>query len=207
MKTPYILRFLYCTALITAFSSNWLQAQDLYKLSSLKASSIKVLGTSNVHNWTMEAQNPTAEALFSTIAGDEDIPKNLSSLSFSVDANSLKSEHSSMDNRTYKTIKADAYPKITFKLISSVITPLKKNAFLIKATGLLTIAGTSKTIAMQVNGSLNEDNSITCSGQQKIKLTDFNIQPPSFMMGAMKVGDELTIQYGLNFKKATQNTK
>jgi polyisoprenoid-binding protein YceI len=155
----------------------------------------------------MEAQNPTAEALFSTLASDEDIPKSLNSLSFSVGAKSLKSDRTSMDNRTYKTIKADTYPKITFKLVSSVITPVRKNVFLIKATGTLTIAGTSKTILMQVNGSMNGDNSITCSGQQKIKLTDFNIQPPSFMMGAMKVGDDLTIQYGLTFKKATQNSK
>jgi polyisoprenoid-binding protein YceI len=207
MKTHYLLQFLYCTALITAVSVTGLRAQDLYKLSGSKENSIKVLGTSNVHDWTMEAQNPTAEALFSTLAGDEDIPKSLNSLSFSVGAKSLKSDRTSMDNRTYKTIKADTYPKITFKLVSSVITPVRKNVFLIKATGTLTIAGTSKTILMQVNGSMNGDNSITCSGQQKIKLTDFNIQPPSFMMGAMKVGDDLTIQYGLTFKKATQNSK
>lgn len=207
MKTPGILQFLYCTVLITILSMKGLRAQDLYMLSSIKASNIKVLGTSNVHDWSMEAQNPTAEASFSAPTGNDGVPKNLISLTFSVAAKSLKSERTSMDNRTYKTIKADAYPKITFKLVSSAITPIKKNAFLIKATGTLTIAGTSKTIAMQVNGSVNEDNSITCSGQQKIKLTDFNIQPPSFMMGAMKVGDELTIQYGLNFKKVTQNTK
>lgn len=207
MKTHYLLQFLYCTALITVVSVTGLRAQDLYKLSGSKENSIKVLGTSNVHDWTMEAQNPTAEALFSTLAGDEDIPKSLNSLSFSVGAKSLKSDRTSMDNRTYKTIKADTYPKITFKLVSSVITPVRKNVFLIKATGTLTIAGTSKTILMQVNGSMNGDNSITCSGQQKIKLTDFNIQPPSFMMGAMKVGDDLTIQYGLTFKKATQNSK
>ena len=112
-----------------------------------------------------------------------------------------------MDNRTYKTIKADAYPKITFKLIAATITPLRKTMFLIKATGTLTIAGTAKTVTMQVNGTVNDDRSITCSGQQKIKLTDFNIQPPSFMMGAMKVGDDLTIQYGLNFKRTIQNSK
>lgn len=207
MKTNYLLPFLYCTALITAVSFTGLRAQDVYKLSSSKENSIKVLGTSNVHDWIMVAQNPIAEALFSSVSGDENIPKNLNSLSFSVNAKSLKSEHTSMDNRTYKSIKADTYPKITFKLISSIITPIKKNVFLIKATGTLTIAGSSKSIAMQANGTVNDDNSITCSGQQKIKLTDFNIQPPSFMMGAMKVGDDLVIQYGLNFKKAAQNSK
>ncbi len=64
MKTHYLLQFLYCTALITAVSVTGLRAQDLYKLSGSKENSIKVLGTSNVHDWTMEAQNPTAEASF-----------------------------------------------------------------------------------------------------------------------------------------------
>jgi len=207
MKTHYLLQFLYCTTLITAVSVTGLRAQDFYKLSGSKENSIKVLGTSNVHDWIMYAQNPIAEASFSAPAGDEGVPKNLYTLSFSVSAKGLKSEHTSMDNRAYKTIKAETYPTITFKLISSIITPVKKNTFLIKSTGTLSIAGTSKTIVMQVNGSMNDDNSITCSGQQKIKLTDFNIQPPSFLMGAMKVGDDLTIQYGLTFKKATQNSK
>lgn len=207
MKTHYLLQFLYCTALITAVSVTGLRAQDLYKLSGSKENSIKVLGTSNVHDWAMYAQKPVAEASFGALTGDEGVPKTLNALSFSVAAGSLKSEHKSMDNRAYKTIKAEAYPTITFKLISSAITPAKKNAFLIKATGILTIAGTSKTIVMHANGTVNEDNSISCSGQQKIKLTDFNIQPPSFLMGAMKVGDDLVIQYGLNLKKSTQNSK
>lgn len=204
---PYILQSLCYTVLITALCGNGVSAQDIYKLNSSKESNVKVLGTSNVHDWSMEAQNPTAEASFSGLIGDDRIPKNLSSLNFSVAAKSLKSEHKSMDNRTYKTIKADTYPKITFKLIAATITPLRKTMFLIKATGTLTIAGTAKTVTMQVNGTVNDDRSITCSGQQKIKLTDFNIQPPSFMMGAMKVGDDLTIQYGLNFKRTIQNSK
>ena len=62
MKAPYILQSLYCTVLITALSITGLRAQDLYKLSSLKESNVKIVGTSNVHDWTMEAQNLTAEA-------------------------------------------------------------------------------------------------------------------------------------------------
>jgi len=106
-----------------------------------------------------------------------------------------------MDNRTYKTIKADAYPQITFKLSDATIAPLQKNKFSVKATGTLTIAGVSRVITIQANGEVKPDNSITVTGQEKLKLTDFNIQPPSFMLGAMKVANDLTIGYTLNFKK------
>ena len=194
MKTQYLL------PLLIFITIGGVQAQSVYKLSGSKENSVKVIGTSNVHDWNMVAQNPSAEASFGALTGEEGVPKSLTSLSFSVEAKSLKSEHESMDNRTYKTIKADAFPKISFKLASAVITPVKKSKFAVKATGTLTIAGTPKTIVMQVNGTVNEDGSITCSGTQQLKLTDFNIQPPSFMLGAMKVANELTIQYNLNFK-------
>jgi polyisoprenoid-binding protein YceI len=177
-----------------------LQAQDTYKLSGSKENVVKVSGTSNVHDWAMTAENPTCEANFGPLTGTENVPKNLTSLSFSVNAKSLKSEHSSMDNRTYKVIKADDFPKISFKLTSAVITPVSKGKFTVKGTGTLTIAGVAKTVTLLANGTVKADENIACTGTQKLKLTDYSIQPPSFMLGAMKVGDELSITYTLNFK-------
>ncbi|WP_448697553.1 YceI family protein [Mucilaginibacter sp. AW1-3] len=187
---------------IGAFSVNAASAQSQYKLSPSADNIVKILGSSNVHDWTMTAQNPVCEADFTTAPGE--VPKALRSFSFTVNSKSLKSEHSSMDDRTYKTIKADTYPQITFKLTGATIATTAKDKFTINAAGTLTIAGVSKAISLQVNGEVKSDNSITCTGSQKLKLTDFKIDPPSFMLGAMKVKDDLTIQYNLNFKKQQQ---
>ncbi len=105
-----------------------------------------------------------------------------------------------MDNRTYKTLNADKYPKITFKLNSAVVTTLQKNKYLIKATGDLVIAGTSQTIVLDVTAVVNADKTISCTGSEKLKLTDYKIEPPSFMLGAMKVKNDLTIQFNLIYK-------
>jgi len=196
----FALRSLPVLLFVLAAFGHQVTAQSVYKLNPSKENVVKVSGTSNVHDWAMTAENPTSEAEFGPLTGNENVPKSLNSLSFSVNAKSLKSEHSSMDTRTYKVIKADDFPKISFKLGSAVISPVSKGKFSVKATGTLSIAGVSKTITMQVNGVVNADQSITCSGTQKLKLTDYSIQPPSFMLGAMKVGDELSISYNLNFK-------
>jgi polyisoprenoid-binding protein YceI len=200
--SPYKMKrkLFYTIAFMIGITIAGMPAQAQYKLNTSKENTVKISGGSNVHGWTMAAQNPTCEAVFGALTADDNIPKNLTSLSFSVNAKSLKSEHSSMDGRTYKTIKADAFPKITYKQSSATIIPVKKNRFSIKTTGVLTIAGTSKTITMMVNSEVKEDGSINCTGQQKLKLTDFNIQPPSFMMGAMKVDNDLSIAYNLTFK-------
>ncbi|RZL20172.1 MAG: YceI family protein [Pedobacter sp.] len=194
------LKYLSSLLFVPLLFSNQLYAQGTYKLNGSKENVVKVSGKSNVHDWAMTAQNPTCEAEFGALNAVENIPKSLTSLSFSVNAKSLKSEHSSMDTRTYKVIKADEFPKITFKQTNAVITAVSKGKFSVKTTGSLTIAGVSKTITLQVNGTVNADQSITCTGTQKLKLTDYSIQPPSFMLGAMKVGDELSIAFNLNFK-------
>lgn len=181
--------------------STSLQAQTVYKLNGAKENIVKIAGKSNIHDWTMTAENLICDASFGPVSGEWGVPKNLVSLKFSVKSKNLKSESVSMNNRTYKAIKADAYPDIDFKLRDATISPLQKNKFSVDATGTLTIAGVSKIITLHVNGDVNADNTILCTGQQKIKLTDYGIQPPSYMLGAMKVGNELTILFTLNFKK------
>lgn len=198
---PIYFKHLFVLLIICAAAGTTLQAQSVYKLNGSKDNVVKIAGKSNVHDWTMTAQNPVCDANFGAISGESGVPKNLTALNFSVKAKSLKSESESMNNRTYKAIKADAYPEIDFKLREATVVPLQKNKFAVNATGTLTIAGVSKVITLQVSGEVRADNTILCTGQEKIKLTDYGIQPPSFMLGAMKVGNDLTISFVLNFKK------
>jgi len=48
---------------------------------------------------------------------------------------------------------------------------------------------------------VNPDGSIACSGSEKLKMTDYKIKPPVFMLGALKTGDVLNINFSLTFKK------
>jgi polyisoprenoid-binding protein YceI len=179
-------------------------AQSTYRLTPGKEVSIKVLGTSNVHDWVLTSIAMDSQGEFKM---DDDQLKGLSGFTFSLNAKSLKSEHESMDARTYKTMRADQYPRITYKLSSAVITQIQKNKYSLKATGDLSIAGVSQTIVLMITATINPDNSISCSGSQNIKLTDYKIDPPSFMLGAMKVKNDLTIQFNLTYKNNQLLTK
>lgn len=177
-----------------------LMAQTTCRLVPGKDVNIKVLGSSNIHDWTETSTVIESQGDFKL--SDDNQLISLSAFNLSLNAKSLKSEHDMMDSRTYKAMNADKYPKITFKLTSAAIAPVQKNKFEIKATGDLTIAGATQTIVLNVTAVVNQDNSITCTGSQKLKLTDYKIEPPSFMLGAMKVANDLTIQYTLIYKKA-----
>lgn len=198
LNKSYATLYSIITAIVIFGMVQLANAQTIYKVVNGKESFIKVLGSSNVHDWNMTSVVIDSQGDFKF---DGDQLKGLGAFTLSVDAKSLKSEHSSMDERTYKTIKADQFPKILFKLTSATVTPVQKNKFLIKAKGDLTIAGTTQSINMDVNATVNADNTITCSGSQKLQLKEYKIDPPSFMLGAMKVANDLTIQFNINYKK------
>jgi hypothetical protein len=46
---------------------------------------------------------------------------------------------------------------------------------------------------------VNPDKTITITGAQKIKMSEFGVKPPTFMLGALKVGDVVTVEYNLKF--------
>jgi polyisoprenoid-binding protein YceI len=162
---------------------------------------IKVLGTSNLHNWTMEAKDVTCSAKFNFLSGNDNLPKSLTALNLSVPVKNLKSGESSMDSRAYTALKADTYGAIVFALTSATIVPGAKDHFLIKSAGNLSIAGVTKAVTMDVNCQVSADGIITCIGSEKLKMTDYQIKPPTFMLGALKTGNDLTINFTLVVKR------
>ncbi|MGE5518296.1 MAG: YceI family protein [Candidatus Dadabacteria bacterium] len=162
---------------------------------SLKSYEMTVKGGSNVHDWTMKALNGTSVASFVNKPG----ALTLNSLEFTVPVKGLKSESDLMDTRTYNTLKSDKFQNITYKLVSAVVTPTGNNHYTIKATGNLTISGATRQVVMNTNCVVNPDKTITVNGQQKLKMSEFQIKPPSFLFGAMKVADEVTISFNLKY--------
>ena len=185
--------------LLVLLSPQVIMAQSIYKLTPNKNAKVIVNGKSNVHDWEMTSTGIESQGVFKFNSKDELI--GLSVFNFTVLAKSLKSGKSSMDSRTYKSIKADEFPKISYKLTYAEVTMVQANKYSIQTTGLLTIAGKTQSISMKVMALVNADQSISCHGAEKLMLTDYGIEPPSFMLGAMKVGNDLIIKFDLSYAK------
>jgi polyisoprenoid-binding protein YceI len=176
-------------ALISTFAAN---AQNVRKNTAFI---VKVKGSSNLHDWVMEAKSGTIEANLN-LASNVSYLAGIQSLTFSLPVKNLKStEGNLMDTRAYDALKATKYPNISFKLLSATPTSNTANKSVFKVTGELTISGTTKQIEMTANATKNADGSVIITGSQNLKMTQFGIKPPSFMFGALKVTDNLTIDY------------
>jgi hypothetical protein len=176
-------------ALVSTFAAN---AQNVRKNTAFI---VKVKGSSNLHDWVMEAKNGTIEANLN-LASNVSYLAGIQSLTFSLPVKNLKStEGNLMDTRAYDALKAEKNPTISFKLLSATPTSNTANKSVFKVTGELTISGTTKQIEMTANATKNADGSVIITGSQNLKMTQFGIKPPSFMFGALKVTDNLTIDY------------
>jgi hypothetical protein len=56
---------------------------------------------------------------------------------------------------------------------------------------------------MDVYCVMNKDSTITCTGSDKLKMSDYQVKPPTFMMGAMRTGDAITLDFTMVYKKET----
>jgi polyisoprenoid-binding protein YceI len=97
-------------------------------------------------------------------------------------------------------LKSDKYKNISYKLTSATLLD-ENGGYLLKSIGTLTIAGVTKDITMDVHCLINGNGTITCNGTYKLNMSDYNVDPPSFMWGAMKTGNEIALDYSVVYLK------
>lgn len=168
--------------------THYIQTEDSY---------LTISGTSTLHDWTMTSKEGKCQADFEIQA--DGIPAKLNSLSLSVRSESLKSGHNAMDKNTYSTLNSDAYKNITFKLITASIINTK-----IQCSGNLTVAGITKQITVEAMYKVLPNNSMLCSGTKILKMSDFEIEAPTFMFGTVITGDEITVSFKLTLAPAKE---
>ena len=161
-----------------------------------KESELRVLGTSNIHDWELEATRMKGKI---SLKQSEGHLQEVSDLSFSVKSESLLSGKSGMDKNTFKALKTEDHPTISFQLKSvEAIKATQSGGYLLQTTGALTIAGVTKAVAVEFQAELTAD-SIRLSGSKKLRMTQFEVEPPTALFGTIKTGDDIQIDFKVSF--------
>lgn len=170
-------------------------AQKVYQTQVLD---IRLKGTSNLHDWEMKAIAGASTVSFVANAGGE--ITSLSKMSFTLPAKNLKSGHTVMDNNTYKALNTSANPNISFVLTTATVKALGGNSYQLNCLGNMSIAGTVKQTNLEATAKYNPaDKSFVITGVKKMKMTDYNVNPPKALLGTIKTGDEISISYNIKF--------
>ncbi|MDX1751599.1 MAG: YceI family protein [Salinimicrobium sediminis] len=182
--------------LVMVFSANTIFAQT-YNVNNT-ASSLKVEGTSNVHDWEITAKDLQGSM---KVQMEDGQLVQIDDIKFTVVAESLKSGKGGMDKNTYKALNTDKHKTITYQLQKvNNLDCTSKSSCKVTTTGALTIAGTKKNVEIVFDAKVSGDK-VVLSGNKKIKMTEFKVDPPTAMFGTITTGDDLDIKFQVTFNK------
>lgn len=173
--------------LVLCTSSQLSWSQNTYKQSG--DSYLTVAGTSTLHDWTMTTKEPQVQVAFDIANG---VITQVKNLNVTVACQTLKSAHNAMDKNAYSSLKTDKYKTITFKIASATV---QGNA--IQCTGSLFISGVTKSVTVSATYEVKPDGSINVTGSIPIKMSDYQVEPPTFMFGSVKTGNDVKVSFNL----------
>ena len=182
-----------------AISALGVYAQEAY---AVKDFDVKIEGTSTLHDWVSEVTKVKSDA---KLAFEGQRLKQIDQLSVTIPVKSIESTKGRiMDNKTYDALKSKSHPNISFKLKSAKVTPTGTKSVRVNATGALTIAGATRTVELVANGKPASDEAITFSGSKQLRMSDYNIEQPTALLGTIETGNEVTIRYQLTLTSDSQ---
>ncbi len=196
MSTSMIFR--HCVAIFLVFFTAGLGMAQM-KFTAKNNINLSVAGTSTMHDWTMKSTSGDCSATFTSDAGGN--LTDITAMQFTVASKALKSGKSKMDDNAYRALKADKNPTISAVLKQAELTTRDNKTYTMKGSVKLTIAG--KTMETELNATLKRtaENSINVKGDKKISMKEYGMEPPSFMMGTIKTGNDVTLSFDFNLSK------
>ncbi|MCB0493622.1 MAG: YceI family protein [Cyclobacteriaceae bacterium] len=184
MKKPIISLLLIITFLMVI---DPVQAQTPYHIKSEK---ITVAGSSSLHDWVSEVTTVEWSGSLKLVDGQL---TDVASVRVKIPVTSIKSDNGRiMDGKTYDAFNSEKYPTITYQMSEATLS-----GDVIKATGTLTMAGASKVISLDVKASVISAGDVQLTGSYTLNMRDYKMTPPTAVMGTIKVGEEVTINFDL----------
>jgi len=196
-KSLFTLSVLMAAAATTAGA----QSASAIRLRLDPGSEVTIEGTSSLHAFHCKTNK-----IMAYVDVDPGYTKDLTkiarpivSVKVNIVVRTLTCGNGQMDKNMYSTLDADKNPLIKYTMSGYDILDGSASpaAFVAKTTGTLTISGKEKVIDMKINAERLSDGKATARAEQAILMTDFGINPPSFMLGTLKVGNEVKVKFNL----------
>jgi polyisoprenoid-binding protein YceI len=163
------------------------QEATAYKLGA--DSKMWIDGTSTRSDWTVHAND--IEGNFSLIRNGEAVA--IRQAQFAVRATEIESGRSTiMDRLIDEALKVEEHPVIRYDFASA---QAGAEAGSFNTTGKLTLGGQSNDVSFVVKAEPRADGTVRLTGTYPLKMSDYGLQAPVAMFGALRTGDEVTVHF------------
>jgi polyisoprenoid-binding protein YceI len=190
-KKDALKKLIICIALVGfVFNQSNAQMLQLENENSL----LTVFGSSNLHGWKVDAKTQNGLISFNSLESCE-----IESLSVAILTESLEGAKPGITKTASVALKSDKYKTILFTLTEvKSITNKGNGIFELETIGDLVIAGTKKTVPINFDVAIIDER-VSLKGKIQLKLTEFNIVPPTGMLGVVKAKDDIFLKFETNF--------
>jgi polyisoprenoid-binding protein YceI len=175
--------------LLLAAAASMAGAQGV-KMNLDPTSTIRVDGTSNVHDWHATSSQITASIQVASPIGAD---SRIESVTLSLPVTSLKSGKGGLDKNLYKALNAEKNPTITFVMT----TYDAKETGEAVITGDLTVNGVTKPVTAQAAIAAAGKDGLKATGTVSMKMTDFGVKPVTALLGTIRTADAITVKFDL----------
>ena len=167
---------------------NILEAQSF----KLKAYKMSVKGTSSLHDWESTVEKLDVKGFYSL---DKATLTDVKDVVLRIPVTSIKStKGKTMDNKTYEAFHHDKFPNVIFTLNAKKINSSNST---MDVKGTLAMAGTTNQIDMKVHYKVLPNGELQITGSKKLLMTAFKMEPPTAVMGTIKVGNEVEVVFDI----------
>jgi hypothetical protein len=191
-------------ALLVALSLPAIAGAEGLHYSSAEGSSVRVDGTSTLHDWTAKGGQIDGSIDFQVQgvkpgASREEIKRAIiatpkASADVAIPSRTLKSGNKDMDAKMYEALKTKKNPEIKYTLTDvGAVRDAGPDRFVFDTKGELTIAGTTRTLQMPMTVEILDEKRLRIAGKTAMKMSDFNVPRPQAMGGMIKSGDRVEV--------------
>ena len=166
-------------------------------------------GTSSVNSFECEAE---------TLRFDYDVDHDIEGsgfvipgVSLVVPVHDLDCHNRRMNRDLQKALQADTYPEIRLDVFRMDLVPEAADAGMpdspqVAFHGVMTLAGVSRDVRILVTGWIDETRRLHGEGTLDVKMTDFNVEPPTALFGLVKAHDDISIRFHLMANMASDSS-
>lgn len=164
---------------------------------TVKTHKLTVKGTSSLHDWESTVDKLEAKGSFAIV---NDALSDIDDVVIRIPVKAIKSTKGKiMDNKTWEAFNYEKHPTIAFTLTDEKINTVKNT---LVARGTLTMAGVTKPVQIHVAYNILPGGELQVTGTHTLLMSEFKMEPPTAMMGTIKVGDEIVVEFDITLMNA-----
>jgi len=162
-------------------------------------SEMSVEGGSTLHDWSCPIESLDGSLNVDTAHTSQGAPiSGLTRTQVSVPVDAIQCDKDTMNEKLREALQMNSYPEVYFSLKDAQVSALPDSGatwFRVDATGELILAGERRQIEIPVQGTKLDNGNLRLTGSHTIRLSDYDIDRPSAMLGTITVSKEVTVNF------------